>query len=138
MDRISLIMDWKTAWAPRETGPPNVLTLGDMETRLTKNKPAYFLSDGSPYSCKRSFLSALVRVGLWLKILGVFSAHFANSSEPEQRRGTAGDRKCSFIDFASKAGGFRKPLKRADILSRGGVLHEYDRYHRKKRKNVSS
>ena len=71
---------------PRETGPPNVFTLGDMETHLIKNKPAYFLSDSSPYSCKPSFMSALVRMGLWLKIIGVFSAHSESSSEPEQRR----------------------------------------------------
>ncbi len=35
---------------------------------MTKNKLAYFLSYASPYSCKRSFPSVRVCVGLWLKI----------------------------------------------------------------------
>jgi hypothetical protein len=54
---------------------------------MTKNKLAYSLSYGSSYSCKRSFLSALVCVGLWLKIIGVFSVHSAVSSDPCQAEG---------------------------------------------------
>ena len=88
----------KDSLSAPKTGPPNVFTLGDMETRLTKNRLDYFLLDGSPYSCKRSFVSAYVCVCLWFKTLRVSSVVSVGSSDPEHGRGGAGEKK--LLDLA--------------------------------------
>ncbi len=53
---------------PVKRGLPMFSHWEDMEMPMAKNKLAYFLSYASPYSCKRSFPSVGVCVGLWLKI----------------------------------------------------------------------
>ena len=69
---------------------------------MTKNELAYFLSHGSPYSCKRSFLSALVCVGLRLKIFeSVHSCH----GNVERRNGRTEESNMKFVIIGGDAAG---------------------------------
>jgi len=80
---------------------------------VPKNKLAYFLAHGSPYSCKRSFLSALVclglprrirkaKAGLWLEILGFVRSRHGNV---ETRNGGTEERIMKLVIIGGDAAG---------------------------------